>query len=434
MTGAWDTQRMLIFASLALALLTWLVNKGHYRKRQDFSTEANSLIKAVVVMALIDSFILFALKYDFSRLWLVSNWIVTGVGLVLIRPMTKWVLLKCKAWALSTIVIGEGRGAIQVAQALRAEPYLGYDVKEIAVPAGGTLAENLPENTIIVPFELDNLLQRLAVEPVNYVILATSSLPAQLARDIQQILTRARVPFAFAPAVHGLSLIGMEQQILFSHDVLLMAMRDNLAQPIARVTKTMFDYFTTILGLLVIWPVLLLLVILVKIEDGGPVLYRQRRLGYEGREFDCLKFRSMAVDADTRLALILEGNAEAAREWAEDHKLKNDPRITGIGKFLRKTSLDELPQLLNVFAGDMSLVGPRPITTAEIEKYGDDIGFYYSVKPGITGLWQVSGRNDVSYERRVELDGWYSRNWSLWLDIVILLKTVPALLLRKGSY
>ncbi|HRJ11635.1 MAG TPA: undecaprenyl-phosphate galactose phosphotransferase WbaP [Alphaproteobacteria bacterium] len=434
MTGAWDTQRMLIFFSLSTTLLMWLVNKGHYRKRQDFPTEAHTIIKAVVVMILIDSFLLFALKYDFSRLWLVSNWLVAGLGLMIIRPLTKMILMKCKAWALSTIVIGEGDGALLVAEALRAQPYLGYDVSEIAVPAGGSLSEKAKSDATIIPFELNNLLQRLATEPVNYVVLATSSLSAQLAREIQQILTRARVPFAFAPAVHGLSLIGMEQQILFSHDVLLMAMRDNLAQPIARVTKTVFDYVLTLLGLAIIWPILFLLAVLIKVDDGGPILYRQRRVGYGGKTFDCFKFRSMAVDADDRLAMILESDPRAAAEWAQDHKLKSDPRITGIGKFLRKTSLDELPQLLNVLAGHMSLVGPRPITEAEVERYGNDIGFYYSVKPGLSGLWQVSGRNDLSYERRVELDGWYSRNWSLWLDIVILLKTPAVLLFPRGSY
>ncbi len=433
MTGTWDTQRLFIFVSLVLALLMWLMNRGYYRKRQDYATEAHAVIKAIVIMALVDSFILFALKYDFSRLWLVTNWLVAGVGMLIARPLAKIILIRAKIWVISTIVIGAGDGALQVAAALRAQPYLGYHITEIAVLDGALMADNQTDLNV-VPFRLDNLLYRLATEPVNYVVLATSSLPAAMARDIQQVLTRARVPFAFAPAVHGLSLIGMEQQILFSHDVLLMAMRDNLAQPIARVTKTIFDYTMTILGLLVIWPILLLLATLVKIEDGGRVFYFQRRVGYHGREFNCLKFRSMAVDSDERLAMILASDPRAAAEWAQDHKLKDDPRITGVGKFLRKTSLDELPQLFNVLTGDMSLVGPRPITAEELEKYGDDVDFYFAVKPGLTGLWQVSGRNDVSYDRRVELDGWYSRNWSLWLDIVILFKTLPVLLMRKGSY
>ncbi len=416
-TGAWDMQRLWIFAGLSIVLLLWLTNKGHYRKRQDYAAEAHAIIKSVAIIALCDSFLLFALKYDFSRLWLVSNWLVAALGLCMVRPLVKNLLIKFGLWNIPTVVVGTGEGAAQVADALRAQPYLGYDVREVYVPDEG-----------------DNLLTRLNVTAVNYVILATSSLPAAIARDVQQLLTRARVPFAFAPAVHGLSLIGMEQQILFSHDVLLMAVRDNIAQPMARVSKMLFDYVLAMIGLAVIWPLLLLLAFLIKIEDGGPVLYRQRRIGRGGREFDCFKFRTMAVDSDTRLQMILANDPRAAAEWAADHKLRDDPRVTDTGKFLRKISLDELPQLLNVLFGDMSLIGPRPITTDEVEKYGDDIGFYYSVRPGLTGLWQVSGRNNVSYARRVELDGWYSRNWSLWLDIVILLKTVPVLLLRKGSY
>ena len=416
-TGTWDSHRLLIFAELCGVFMMWLANNGYYRKRQDYAAEAHTIIKSIAIIALCDSFLLFALKYDFSRLWLISNWLVAAIGLCAIRPLMKCSLIKAGLWRMPTVVVGAGDGATEVADALRAQTYLGYDVREVYAPAGA-----------------DDLLAHLNQATANYVILATSSLPAATARDIQLFLTRTRIPFAFAPAVHGLSLMGMEQQILFSHDVLLMLMRDNLAQPIARVSKLLFDYTLTILGMLMIWPVLLLLAVMVKLEDGGPVLYRQRRVGRNGREFDCFKFRSMAADSDTRLAMILANDPRAAAEWAANHKLRDDPRITGIGRFLRRTSLDELPQLLNVLLGQMSLVGPRPITAAELEKYGDNIDYYYSVRPGLTGLWQVSGRNDVSYARRIELDGWYSRNWSLWLDIVILLKTVPVLLLRRGSY
>ncbi|HLO99896.1 MAG TPA: exopolysaccharide biosynthesis polyprenyl glycosylphosphotransferase [Fimbriimonas sp.] len=198
--------------------------------------------------------------------------------------------------------------------------------------------------------------------------------------------------------------------------------------------KTLFDYLIAVIALLLVWPLVLLLALLIKLEDGGNVFYAQVRVGRQGQLFGCYKFRTMWMDADSRLAAILESSPEAAAEWAADHKLKNDPRITRVGKFLRKTSLDELPQLINILMGTMSLVGPRPITSAEVDKYGNDIKFYYNVKPGLTGLWQVSGRNDVSYEKRVELDRWYAENWTLWLDISILAKTIPVLVFRKGSY
>ena len=149
--------------------------------------------------------------------------------------------------------------------------------------------------------------------------------------------------------------------------------------------------------------------------------------------FQCLKFRSMVIDADRVLQHLLETNQQAASEWAATQKLRDDPRITWVGNLLRKSSLDELPQLLNVLRLEMSLVGPRPIVASEIEKYGENIAFYYDTRPGLTGLWQVSGRSETSYERRVQLDTWYVRNWSIRHDLVILAKTVPAVLKRRGA-
>lgn len=204
--------------------------------------------------------------------------------------------------------------------------------------------------------------------------------------------------------------------------------------PVSEVLKTLLDYLIALLALLLLWPLVLLLAVLIKLEDGGNVFYAQMRIGRNGQLFGCYKFRTMCVDADAKLAHILETCPDSAAEWAADHKLKNDPRITKVGKFLRKTSLDELPQLLNVLMGSMSLVGPRPITSSEVDRYGSDIKYYYDVKPGLTGLWQVSGRNDVSYDKRVELDRWYAENWSFWLDVSILVKTIPVLVFRKGSY
>jgi len=181
-------------------------------------------------------------------------------------------------------------------------------------------------------------------------------------------------------------------------------------------------------------PLMVLVALSVFVYDGGPVLFAHRRIGRYGETFRCLKFRSMAVDAEARLERLLATDAAARREWEADHKLRDDPRVSPIGAFLRKTSLDELPQLLNVIRGEMSLVGPRPVVQAEAQKYGRKFAHYCAVRPGITGLWQVSGRNDVSYGRRVALDVLYARHKSLRLDLAILLRTVPAVLFRSGSY
>jgi lipopolysaccharide/colanic/teichoic acid biosynthesis glycosyltransferase len=189
-----------------------------------------------------------------------------------------------------------------------------------------------------------------------------------------------------------------------------------------------------VVALAFLLPVLLAAGLAVYAQDGGPVLFAHRRIGLNGRTFYCLKFRSMAVDAEARLAALLDSDPVARAEWEQAHKLRSDPRVTPVGDFLRKTSLDELPQLLNVLRGDMSLVGPRPIVEAEVARYGRRFRAYCAVKPGITGLWQVSGRNDTSYRKRVALDCVYARRRSLGLDAYIIVATLPAVLTRRGSY
>ena len=187
-------------------------------------------------------------------------------------------------------------------------------------------------------------------------------------------------------------------------------------------------------AILFILPLLVMISLIVWLQDGGAPIYAQERVGRGGRVFSCYKFRSMVIDSRAQLERLLNECPEAREEWMRDHKLRHDPRITPIGAFLRKSSLDELPQLFNVLTGAMSLVGPRPIVAAEVARYGRRILHYYAVRPGITGLWQISGRNDVSYRRRVALDCAYVKHRSLMLDLKILTATVPVVLLRRGSY
>jgi lipopolysaccharide/colanic/teichoic acid biosynthesis glycosyltransferase len=189
-----------------------------------------------------------------------------------------------------------------------------------------------------------------------------------------------------------------------------------------------------LLGLLFVLPLMIAVALAIWVQDRGPVLFAHRRVGRGGKPFYCLKFRSMALDSEARLAELLATDPAARAEWEADHKLRNDPRVTPLGVFLRKTSLDELPQLFNVLRGEMNLVGPRPIVEAEIVKYGSRFRHYCAVKPGITGLWQVSGRNDVSYRARVAMDTLYARRQSAVLDAWVIMATIPAVLARKGSY
>jgi lipopolysaccharide/colanic/teichoic acid biosynthesis glycosyltransferase len=203
---------------------------------------------------------------------------------------------------------------------------------------------------------------------------------------------------------------------------------------VARRIKRVIDLAVTGVAITLLSPALLVVAVLIKLGSPGPVLYKHRRLGRNMREFWLFKFRTMYRDADQRLHRILEVNPELAREFQATFKLKNDPRVTRVGKFLRRFSIDELPQLFNVIADQMSLVGPRPIVEKEVEYYRDYSLLLFRVLPGATGLWQVSGRSETSYQQRVELDTRYVREWSLWTDVKILCKTAPAVLQRRGAY
>jgi len=195
-----------------------------------------------------------------------------------------------------------------------------------------------------------------------------------------------------------------------------------------------FDIVIALAAILFTAPLLIMIALGVKLHDGGPAMFGHERIGMDGRSFRCLKFRSMVVDAEARLAALLASDPQVRAEWAKDFKLKRDPRITPLGDFLRRSSLDELPQLFNVLLGEMSIVGPRPIVRSEAVRYGARFESYCRVRPGITGLWQVSGRNDISYRRRVAMDAVYARSKCLSWDVKILLLTVPAVFLAKGSY
>lgn len=188
----------------------------------------------------------------------------------------------------------------------------------------------------------------------------------------------------------------------------------------------------TIMGTVCISPILICIAIWIYKDSPGPIIFKHMRVGKDGKIFPCYKFRSMCVDAKEKLEELLQNDPEARAEWERDFKLKHDPRITKSGAFLRRTSLDELPQIFNVLKGEMSLVGPRPIIKDEMERYGNHIDDYLMVKPGIAGIWQCSGRSDTTYQERVQMDSWYVRNWSVWLDIMILWKTLEAVFAKRS--
>lgn len=197
--------------------------------------------------------------------------------------------------------------------------------------------------------------------------------------------------------------------------------------------KRIFDICVCLSIVLFSFPLLISIALILKVADPGPVIFRHVRIGLWGRRFHCFKFRTMVVDADKTLQALLEEDPSIRAEWERGQKLSRDPRVTPVGRFLRESSLDELPQLINVLRGEMSLVGPRPIVPAEMLRYGDRLGFYVSARPGLTGLWQISGRSNCGYDKRVELDADYVSNWRFAFDISILVRTISAVIRREGS-
>jgi len=199
--------------------------------------------------------------------------------------------------------------------------------------------------------------------------------------------------------------------------------------------KRFFDIGFSIFAIIITLPITIPIAVIIKLTDGGNIIYGHERVGKGGRKFKVLKFRSMYMDADKKLKEILENDPKAKEEWEKTFKLKNDPRITPIGKFLRKTSLDELPQFINVIKGDMSVVGPRPVVEEELIKYyKEKANLYKSIKPGVTGYWQVEGRSDTDYDERIKMDEYYIKNQSFLFDLKIILKTIKVMITRKGAY
>ena len=214
----------------------------------------------------------------------------------------------------------------------------------------------------------------------------------------------------------------------------MLRLKNHLANRWNIVLKTVFDYVLTIAGMLLILPILALIALKIKLDSPGPIIYDGVRLGKNGKLFKCYKFRSMYINGNEILDKYFQEHPEMYAEWKTYHKLENDPRVTKFGAFMRRTSLDELPQIFNVLFGDMSLVGPRPYLPEEKDEMGEFAKTVLMAKPGITGFWQTSGRSDVSFDERVKMDCWYVCNWNLWMDVVMLFKTFAVVAMRKGAY
>ncbi|WP_386698552.1 undecaprenyl-phosphate galactose phosphotransferase WbaP [Lonepinella sp. MS14436] len=414
------------------AIIWYWLRLRHYTYRKPFWFELKEILRTIFIFAIIELAILAFSKLDFSRgLWL-GTWFISFTLVPLCRFLIKKYLIYTQWYIKDTFIIGAGQNAIDAYNALKSESYLGFNLKGFLVSEH--YSPELDDINIPIYVATDLFLLNIAPTKLEQVIIALEEQESEELDFWIRTLSKHRYRYvSVIPSLRGLPLYSTDISFLFSYDVLLLRINNNLAKHSSRIVKRTMDIILSSILIVTLSPFALLLALIIKL-DGGNAIYKHKRIGQNGQKFSCYKFRSMVVNSEEVLTSLLNTNSEIKAEWEKDFKLKNDPRITKIGKFLRQYSLDELPQLFNVLKGNMSLVGPRPIVEDELVYYQNNVDYYFMAKPGMTGLWQISGRNDIDYEKRIYFDSWYVKNWSLWNDIVILLKTVNVVLKRHGAY
>jgi Undecaprenyl-phosphate galactose phosphotransferase WbaP len=417
--------RLGLWALLFVGLCSWFSVTGAYSARRPLQDDIKQVMSALIVMLMIDGFVQFASKEEFSRLWIILVWPTAMVLIPMFRIAARRLLNAYGVWRMGAVVVGGGAHFASVAQSLEHDRYVGYAIA-CHLDLSRVLGPSLPQ----VAAGLAAHMQQRGAETA---ILVPSAEEMPEIDRVIDALNLNLTAYTLIPPLRHLPFAGLQVQTMGNSDAIMMTSRTGLMSPARQGVKRTFDIAVSVLLIVALLPLLLIISGLVA-WGGGPVLFGHKRIGKGSREFRCLKFRTMSVHSDKILADLLANDPAIAREWRQNFKLENDPRVTKVGRFLRKTSFDELPQLLNVIRGEMSLVGPRPVVADELRYYyGESAIYYQMVRPGITGLWQVSGRSQTTYERRVFLDNCYVRNWSLWTDVAILFNTVPSVLGGDGA-
>lgn len=404
-----------------------------YTKRIQFWQVISEIFKVSVYAIAALIFIIYVVHTAAatSRLFVGLFGISAFILLVIGRFLVKKALGHIQTLQVPVLVMGAGKTAALMVDYLQKDSGLGYDFI-------GYLEDNQPEPNVLhaMPWlggfkDAERIIQETGVRHVMVIA------PGLTTDEIQSIVYRLQPlvqKISFIPDMNGMPLATIEMKNLIDGHVVSLSFKNNLAQRYNRMIKRVFDIVSTVIGIVCLSPLLIGIAVWIYKDSPGPVIFKHRRVGRHGKEFNCYKFRSMCVDADVKLKELLDHDPAARAEWEKEFKLKHDPRITKSGAFLRKTSLDELPQLFNVLKGEMSLVGPRPIIQDEVPRYGKYIEDFYMVRPGVTGMWQTSGRSDTTYDERVQMDTWYVRNWNVWFDIVLIWRTIAVVVKHKGAY
>jgi undecaprenyl-phosphate galactose phosphotransferase len=403
-----------------------------YFKTFPFWDEIKIIIKSVIISLIVILSILFLgkLSQTYSRTLIITY----NIFLILLFPITRTLvrklLYRSDLLVKKALIIGSNGLAEDIYSSLKKETNLCYKI------AG--FIDDRRDGKRIEHYKIHRGIKKIysyiRLAHITDVIIAKENIGTEELSKLINHIQHSVENVIYVPEISGIAAYGTDIKYFFNQQMIAFEIKNNLSNPITYISKRIIDYILSVIIFAVIIIPMIAVMILIKLTSPGAVIYSQERIGKNGKPFRCYKFRTMFNDADERLNEILSKDPDKKKEWETYWKLKDDPRITPIGNFLRKTSLDELPQIFNVLKGEMSLVGPRPVVQKEIDYYyKDEAEYYFKVPPGITGLWQVSGRSNTSYEQRVSIDSWYVKNWNLWLDIVILLKTVRAVIRHEGA-
>ncbi len=390
-----------------------------------WSSSATTLIYLVVGVAIF----LARKEVVYSRSIFIVAWGISLLAFPIARGCIRYFFAHKPWWGCPVMVLGAGKTGELVIRTLKHRPGLG--LKPVVVldddPRKQGYLHGVPVMGGIK--HAPRLTRQLRV---SYAILAMPGVSPGRLLEMLETYGRTFDHLLVIPDLFGFASLWVAPMDLGG--MLALDVRQQLLLPLPRLTKNCIDLLLTIVIGSLSLPLLLLIMLAIKLDSAGPIFYTHKRLGQNGRMFEAIKFRTMAHNAEQLLEYHFQQRPDLREIWQQEQKLRQDPRLTRVGKLLRRTSLDELPQLWNVLRGEMSLVGPRPIITEEIYRYEEKYTLYTKVKPGLTGLWQVSGRNNISYEERVNLDAYYVRNWSVWLDLYILLRTVWVVITAEGAY
>ncbi len=426
-----------LFLFICPIILYACLRKGHYTRREPWWSQVRFLFFACLTALFVDLSVRFLFQVPLSDILLSLGWVYGFFFILLARQICCYALKRAGYWNIETIIIGTNDTIVNLLFAFNNDYYTGYKVKVVL------LRDDKQFDLSVVPEQYKGLeildVNKDYANIINeysqsYFVICLDTFRGEDRDNLITHLTDLDVLYSVVPPISSMRLFEMRPQNFFGSDVMLLQSRNVSGNLIGKIVKRIMDASLAFLALIVLSPIFLAVMICQKREgQSGSLFYGGERIGKGDKKFKCWKFRSMEPNTDHLLQELLANDPKAKEEWETYHKLRADPRVqTKTSRIMRKTSIDELPQLWSVIKGDMSLVGPRPILESEKEMFGNSLKNYIKVRPGISGLWQVSGRNDTSFQRRVVMDDWYVRNASIWGDITIIFKTVKVVLQGSG--